>query len=60
MQIEKIKINGFGNLENKEIDLKENINIITGKNEARKIHIIKIHNSLPLWCKPKQKRKRNL
>ena len=53
MQIEKIKINGFGNLENKEIDLKENINIITGKNEARKIHIIKIHNSLPLWCKPK-------
>lgn len=53
MQIEKIKINGFGNLENKEIDLKENINIITGKNEARKIHIIKIHNILPLWRKPK-------
>ncbi len=41
------------NLENNEIELKENINIITGKNEARKIHIIKIHNILPLWRKPK-------
>ena len=39
MKIEKIKINGFGNLENKEIILKENINIITGKNETRKIHV---------------------
>jgi len=38
MKIEKIKINGFGNLENKEINLKEKINIITGKNEARKIN----------------------
>lgn len=53
MQIEKIKINGFGNLENKEIDLKENINIITGKNETRKIYIIKIYNILFLWSKPK-------
>lgn len=60
MQIKKIKINGFGNLENKEIDLKENINIITGKNEARKIHIIKIYRGLSLWGKPQQKRKRNM
>lgn len=36
MKIENIKINNYGNLENKEINLKDNINIIYGKNESGK------------------------
>lgn len=36
MKIEKIKINNFGKLNNKEIDLKDGINIIYGKNESGK------------------------
>ena len=35
MQIDKLKINQFGNLENKEIEL-DKFNIIYGKNEAGK------------------------
>ena len=34
MKIKNIKINGFGNLENKEIELKNGINLIYGKNET--------------------------
>lgn len=41
MKINKIKINGFGNLENKEIDFKEHINLIYGKNEAGKSTLLK-------------------
>ena len=41
MKIKKIKINSFGNLEDKEIDLSENINIIYGKNEAGKSTLLK-------------------
>lgn len=41
MKIDKIKINGFGNLENKEIDFKEHINLIYGKNEAGKSTLLK-------------------
>ena len=36
MKIKEIKINNYGNLENKEINLKNNINIIYGKNESGK------------------------
>ena len=47
MKIENLKINAFGNLENKEIDLSDGINIIYGKNEAGKSTLLKfIVNSL--------------
>lgn len=36
MKIKNIKINAYGNLENKEINLEDNINIIHGENEAGK------------------------
>ena len=36
MKIKNIKINNYGNLENKEIELKDKINIIYGKNESGK------------------------
>ena len=36
MKIKKIKINNYGKLENKEINLKNNLNIIYGKNESGK------------------------
>lgn len=41
MKIEKLQINAFGNLENKEIELSENINIVYGKNEAGKSTFLK-------------------
>ena len=41
MKINKIKINSFGNLEDKEIDLTNNINIVYGKNEAGKSTLLK-------------------
>ena len=36
MQIKKIQINGFGNMENKELELSNGINLIFGKNESGK------------------------
>ena len=36
MKINKIKINAYGNLENKELELKDGINIIQGQNESGK------------------------
>ena len=36
MQINKLKINAYGKIKDKEINLKNNINIIYGKNEAGK------------------------
>ena len=36
MKIKNIKINSYGNLKNKEINLENNINIIYGKNESGK------------------------
>ena len=36
MKIQNIKINNYGNLKQKEIYLKNNINIIYGKNETGK------------------------
>lgn len=41
MKIKNIKINSFGNLENKEIELSDNINLIYGKNEAGKSTLLK-------------------
>lgn len=41
MKINKIKINSFGNINEKEIDLSEKINIIKGKNESGKSTILK-------------------
>ena len=41
MKINKIKINSFGKIKEKEIDLNENINIIYGKNEAGKSTLLK-------------------
>ena len=36
MKIKKIEINSFGKLKNKQLDLKEGINVIYGKNESGK------------------------
>lgn len=41
MKIENAQINAFGNLENKQIDLSENINIIKGNNESGKSTFLK-------------------
>ena len=41
MKIKNIKINGFGNLENKELELNNGINLIYGKNEAGKSTLLK-------------------
>ena len=41
MKINKIKINSYGKLKNKEIDLSDGINIIYGKNEAGKSTLFK-------------------
>lgn len=47
MKISKLQINAFGNIENKEIELSENINIVYGKNETGKSTLLKfIVNSL--------------
>ena len=36
MKIKNLKINNYGNLENREIELQDNVNIIYGKNESGK------------------------
>ena len=41
MKIKNMKINSFGNLEDKDIELSDNINIIYGKNEAGKSTLLK-------------------
>ncbi len=41
MKINKIKINSYGKLHEKEINLKDGINIIYGKNEAGKSTLLK-------------------
>ena len=40
MRINNLKINGFGKIEDKEIELKNNINLIYGENESGKSTII--------------------
>ena len=46
MEINLLKINGFGKLKNKEIKLDKNINIIYGKNEQGKTTTLKFLNSM--------------
>lgn len=46
MKLEKIQINGFGKLENKEIELTDGINIILGRNESGKSTLLKFINSM--------------
>ncbi len=41
MKIDKLKINGFGKIKNREIELKDGIHIIYGKNESGKSTILK-------------------
>lgn len=41
MIIKNLKINGYGNLKNKEIELKDGINIIYGENESGKSTLLK-------------------
>ena len=41
MKINSIKINGFGNLKEKNIELQNGINIVTGKNESGKSTMLK-------------------
>ena len=46
MKINKLKINSYGKLKNKEIEFKDNINIVYGKNESGKSTVLKfIQNS---------------
>ena len=46
MKIENLKINGFGKLENKEIELTSGINIIQGNNESGKSTLLKFITSM--------------
>ena len=46
MKINYLKINEFGKLENKEINLNDNINLIYGKNETGKTTILKFISSM--------------
>ena len=41
MKINKVKINSYGKLKNKEINLEDNLNIIYGKNESGKSTLLK-------------------
>lgn len=46
MKINYLKINGFGKIENKEIQLSEKINLIYGKNETGKSTLLKFISSM--------------
>ena len=46
MQIKNLKINGFGKLKDKEINLENGINVIYGKNEAGKSTLLKYITSM--------------
>lgn len=57
MKIDYLKINGFGKIENKEIELSDNINVIYGKNEAGKSTILKFISGM-LYGVSKNKNKK--
>ena len=57
MKINNIKINGFGKLENKEINLSEHINLIYGKNETGKTTLLKFISGM-FYGIPKNKNKK--
>lgn len=46
MNIEFLKINGFGKIKDKEIELKDGINVIYGENETGKSSILKFISSM--------------
>ena len=46
MEIDKLKVNGFGVLENKEIDFEPGINVVFGKNESGKSSILKFISTM--------------
>lgn len=46
MEINFLKINGFGKIKNKEINLNKKINLIYGKNEAGKTTLLKFIPSM--------------
>ena len=46
MQINNLKINGFGKLKDKDINLGKNINLVYGKNEAGKSTLLKFITSM--------------
>ena len=46
MKINYLKINGFGKIKNKEINLGKNINLIYGKNESGKSTVLKFIESM--------------
>lgn len=46
MNIDYLKINGFGKIKDKEIELKEGINVIYGENETGKSSILKFISSM--------------
>ena len=46
MKIKNLKINGFGKLENKELEFTDGINLIVGKNEAGKSTLLKFITSM--------------
>ena len=46
MKINNLKINGFGKFKNKEIELKDGINIVYGENESGKSSLLKFITSM--------------
>lgn len=46
MKIESLKINGFGKLENKELNFSDGINVIQGNNESGKSTLLKFITSM--------------
>lgn len=46
MKINYLKINGFGKLENKEIEMSDKINLIYGNNEAGKSTLLEFISSM--------------
>ena len=59
MKINNLKINAYGNIENKEINLEEKINIVYGKNESGKSTIFKFIINM-LYGTSKNKKGKNI
>ena len=59
MKINEFKINGFGKIKDKQINLEDKINIIYGKNESGKSTILKFLISM-LYGSSKNKRGKDL
>lgn len=59
MKINKIKINAFGRLEDKEIELSDKINIVYGRNEAGKSTLLKFITNI-FYGTSKNKKGKNI